>query len=86
MQCYLVVTTDSNLLDIPKQYEANAVRLSDYACIVGSDDDSTQDIATAFDINQDASINKRGIVAELHVYTGWESEIVANKIIELSHK
>ena len=88
MQCFLVVTTDATLPStIPEQYRENTVRLSgDHACIVGSADATTEDIAAAFDIAINAPANRRGMVVKLDYYSGWEKAEVVDKFRRIKEK
>ena len=84
LQCFLVVITDNQLPEIPARFAQNSVKMSgDHACIVGSDGDTTEEIASSFGVSLEGM---RGIVIRLTTYSGSEKSEIVDAINRLKEE
>ena len=89
MDCYLVVTTNGPLPDIPDRFKDSHVKLSapsaPSACVVGDRSATTKEIAELFGF-QVGSGEYLGVVVKLEYYSGSESTEIVNRLQELEKK
>ena len=86
MDCYLVVTTNGPLPDIPDRFKDSHVKLSaPNACIVGDSSATTKEIAELFGF-QVGSGAYLGVMVKLEYYSGSESSEIVNRLQELEKK
>lgn len=84
MQCFLVVTTNQPLPDVPERFANSYVILSGQnACVVGDDTATTEEIAKAFGMSGHVSNSCLGMVVKLDHFSGSDIQEIVNKFHDL---
>ncbi len=80
MDCYLVVSTNEPLKEIPERFERTCLRLSgEHACIVADPSIKTEEVADLFGVSAGVSNGRYGIVVKLDFYAGSDTREVVTK-------